>query len=149
MSLYRYVLLRNSDGDITGYMQYLAAGEDARIIVEGSVPPDILPLRALLVSTQGDDAVLDLGRLRGTDRQCLSLRWQGKTHPGLWDAAILAEDWPSGKLYAVGMIDDKRHTAAWQLARAAANFLRLPREDSPSALFHSTTPAASVLSLPL
>lgn len=149
MILYRYVLLRNAEKDITGYVQYLSDAENARITIEGCVPPDIPPLRALLISTQGDGAVLDLGRLRGSDKQCVSLRWQGKTQPGLWDAAILAEDWPSGKLYAAGMTDERRHTAAWQLAKTAADYLRMPREDSPSVHSGSAAPAASVLSLPL
>ena len=121
-----YTVLRGIRSQTQGVVRTQSLPEGLQFFLRAEGLPVDRPLRLLLVSSGEEGAALDLGRLdvsaQGTAGVCglfpeVELR--------LWDAAVLVEDWPSGRLVAAAWLWTSTGPV-WCLAEAAARYLNVP-----------------------
>ena len=121
-----YAVLRAARGCPAGFVRLESSLEQLRIFLCTETAADTLPLRLLMVSAGDDGAVLDLGQPSVSKEG--AVRWEQHRPPEplkRWDAVVLAQDWPSAALVAVGWL---REAAAplWRIREAIEQFLRFP-----------------------
>lgn len=121
-----YAVLRGVRSQTQSVVRTQPLPEGVQLFLRAEGLPVDKPLRLLLVSSGEEGAALDLGEVvvsaQGAAGVCglfaeLELR--------LWDAAVLAEDWPSGRLVAAAWLWASTGPV-WRLAAAAAQYLNVP-----------------------
>ena len=127
----RYIPLRAVRSGLRGFvrLEQTAHGWTADVQAGGAAANE--PLRALLLCGDENGAAENLGLLEVAARDAAVLRRPlSAFEPRWWDALALAEDWPSGRIAAVGFLHEPPGCAVWQLQEAAARFLAVPAEDA-------------------
>lgn len=123
-----YIVLSSTEEEICGFVRLGNQSDSLPLTIHAPGLADAAPLRLLLLSCGEEGAVQDLGAVHPDAEGYIAP--QASIAPGdlpLWDAIALAEDWPSGKLCAVGWLWDAR-SAMWRLKEAAARYLAVPVE---------------------
>lgn len=120
-----YIVLQGVRSGVQGFVKLETQPDALGVTLCAQGLPPERPLRLLLLSAGEDGAALDLGGGAASGEG--SVQWsrqQPRVTLALWDAVALAEDWPSGKLAAVGHLGAA--SPLWQLAETAAHFLSVP-----------------------
>ena len=124
-----YAVMRSVRSDAQGYMRAESLAEGTRVTLRAEGMPENASLRLLLLSCGEEGAVLDLGAGVSSDEGMVSLcRVVPPVEMQLWDAAVLAEDWPSGQLAAAAWLTASAGPV-WRLAEAAKWYLTVPAKD--------------------
>lgn len=127
----RYIPLRSVRSELRGFarLEHTAKGWTADIQAGGEAAND--SLRALLLCGDEIGAAENLGALEPAAQDAAMLkRTLPAFEPRLWDAIVLAEDWPSGRIAAVGFLHAPPGCSVWQLQEAASRFLSVPTGDT-------------------
>lgn len=122
----RHILLKDARGRTQGWVRLQEAGSRLHLEMQKEAQADGAPLRLLLLSAGEEGAALDLGPVAPA-ADCTAVQCSSPLR--LWDALVLAEDWPSGRLVAAGWLGEAI-CPLWRLAEAAAQFLQLPPAQS-------------------
>lgn len=123
-----YVVLRGVRNELQGFVRLTEDAEALRVTLRAEGVPECGALRLLLLSGGEEGAAFDLGRMDAPREGSAALtRTFAPADLRLWDAVALAEDWPSGRLAAVGWLGGGEGPV-WRLAEAAARFLAVPVE---------------------
>ncbi len=123
-----YIVLRSTKEEICGFVRFENQSDAPLLTVHSPGLTDAAPLRLLLLSCGEEGAVQDLGAVHpDAEGYITPLVTVAPDELPLWDAVALAEDWPSGRLRAVGWLWNARG-AMWRLKEAAARYLAVPAE---------------------
>ena len=126
MSGMTYAVMRGVRGGGEGFVRAEMTAEGTRVTLRAEGVPAEAALRLLLVSSGEDGAVLDLGRVTSTPMGAACGEWVvPAVEMRLWDAFVLAEDWPSGRLAAAAWLTASAGPL-WRLAEAVRWYLSVP-----------------------